>query len=279
MTYFQILALFVGPPVALLGLLAWYGGRRKPVWAWGPLVGHAYVAVLVHVVIAVVYTTPWDNYLVATGVWWYDPELVLGLTLGWVPVEEYAFFVLQTLLSGLFLLALMRRTGPPAPARPAPRLRLGAVGIAALIWLVGLAILLAGWEPGTYLGLTLAWALIPVMTQLAFGADILWARRRLVLAAILIPTAYLTLADTVAIQSGTWTIDPAQSTGVLLGGILPVEEVVFFMLTNLLIVFGMTLMLAPESQARTPAPLQQVGAGPGRSVPTWAPVRYESRRQ
>ena len=29
--------------------------------------------------IAVVYTTHWDNYLVATRVWWYDPALVSGI--------------------------------------------------------------------------------------------------------------------------------------------------------------------------------------------------------
>ena len=51
--------------------------------------------------VAVLYTTPWDNYLVATGVWWYDPHLVAGLVLGWVPIEEYTFFILQTLAMGL----------------------------------------------------------------------------------------------------------------------------------------------------------------------------------
>lgn len=49
-------------------------------------------ALLLHVVLAVVYTAPWDNYLVATGVWSYNPGLVTGVTLGWVPIEEYTFF-------------------------------------------------------------------------------------------------------------------------------------------------------------------------------------------
>ena len=66
-----------------------------------------------HVLIALIWTTPWDNYLVATRVWWYDPALVTGLTLGWVPIEEYTFFVVQTLMAGLWLLAWMRRL--PAP--------------------------------------------------------------------------------------------------------------------------------------------------------------------
>lgn len=52
--------------------------------------------------IAVIYTTPWDNYLVATRVWYYDPRLVLGIRLWYVPIEEYTFFILQTFLTGTF---------------------------------------------------------------------------------------------------------------------------------------------------------------------------------
>ena len=49
--------------------------------AWPPA-----VAIALHVVIAVLYTTIWDNYLVATRVWWYDPALVTGVTLAYVPI-------------------------------------------------------------------------------------------------------------------------------------------------------------------------------------------------
>ena len=42
-------------------------------------------------------------HLVATQVWWYDPQLVTGLLIGWVPIEEYLFFILQPLLTGLWL--------------------------------------------------------------------------------------------------------------------------------------------------------------------------------
>ena len=61
--------------------------------------------------IAFVYTTPWDNAIVALGVWSYDPTLVWGIVLGWVPLEEYLFFLLQPMLSGLILLALLARSG------------------------------------------------------------------------------------------------------------------------------------------------------------------------
>jgi lycopene cyclase domain-containing protein len=111
-------------------------------------------------------------------------------------------------------------------------------------------ILVAGWQPGTYLGLILVWALPPIMLQTVFGADILWGYRRLVLPGFIIPTLYLSFADTLAIRAGTWTIDPAQTTGIHFPGGLPLEEFIFFLVTNLLISFGTTLVLARESQQR-----------------------------
>jgi lycopene cyclase domain-containing protein len=85
--------------------------------------------------------------------------------------------------------------------------------------------------------------LLPIILQTAVGADLLWHQRRLVAAALLPAVVYLSAADALAIGSGTWTIDPAQSTGVMLGA-LPLEELIFFTLTNMLIVFGMTLLLS-----------------------------------
>jgi lycopene cyclase domain-containing protein len=109
--------------------------------------------------------------------------------------------------------------------------------------------LLVGYAPATYLAITLAWALPPIGLQLVFGADILWRHRGLVGWAIVPLTVYLCLADSLAIASGTWTIAPGASTGLFLGA-LPLEEAVFFLLTDILIVFGITLLLAGESSAR-----------------------------
>jgi putative membrane protein len=56
--------------------------------------------------------------------------------------------------------------------------------------------------------------------------------------------------DIIALQNTTWSISPAQTTGILFFGILPLEEVVFFFITNVLIIFGMTLLLSNVSQKR-----------------------------
>jgi lycopene cyclase domain-containing protein len=245
--YLIFLVYFLLAPIILLSLLALWDQKRgkslPPV-----LQGHSLLKMLgLLIVIALVYTTPWDNYLVATRVWWYNPELVVGITLGWVPLEEYLFFALQPLMIGLWLLLLARRL--PVPSENNGRsARVIAVSLAGAIWLAAVIILFTGWQPGTYLALELAWALPPILLQLIFGADILFRHRRLVLLTIIPVTLYLGLADTVAIAGGTWTIDPAQSFGILLGGILPVEEFVFFLLTTIVVTFGLVLSIAIESR-------------------------------
>lgn len=258
MTYFGFLALFIGIPVVILAALHWrdaQAGRHiaPSLATWSP----AFV-IAAHIVVALVYTTPWDNYLVATGVWWYDPALVTGIIIGWVPIEEYTFFVVQPILTGMWLLWLARRMDlpamPPAAATAGRRIRLVSVTLVGIIWLGSIALLASGWRPGTYLGLELVWALPPILLQLAFGADILWHYRRFILAALLPASVYLCIADAIAIGSGTWTIDPAQSTGLAIG-VLPLEEIVFFFVTNTLIVFGITLVLARASQERAPRPV------------------------
>ncbi len=250
MTYIDFLLFFVCLPISLLLLTHWLLRQHRPLPA--TLLGFSpALAIAIHILLAVIYTTPWDNYLVATRVWWYDPQLVTGIVLGWVPIEEYTFFVLQSLFAGLWLLLLMRLL-PASDGRfvAAPAVRRWATGLSLLIWLIAVVLLFAGPEQTNYLALELSWAFIPLTVQLAFGADILWRHRRLVFWSIFPLTVYLSAADSLAIAGGTWTIDPAQSLQFYLGGILPVEELLFFLLTNTMLVFGMTLLLSRESQQR-----------------------------
>ncbi len=88
-----------------------------------------------------------------------------------------------------------------------------------------------------------------MLVQTIFGADILLANARRLLLIILPPTLYLWLLDAVALSGGTWTIDPKQTTGWMVG-VIPIEEMVFFFMTNLIIGFGMILMCSPSSKER-----------------------------
>lgn len=261
MTYFGVLFTFIVPPLITLALWVprslWFGrikGAQRNVWL-------PYQAILLHVIIALVYTTPWDNYLVATGVWWYDPALVTGITLGWVPIEEYTFFVLQTLLTGLWTAWMLRRF-PADPVRPLPlphpagekasklsRVQVWSSAALATLWVGSVALWFSGWRPGVYLALILGWAVPPILLQAIFGADILRGQWRVLLTGIGAPTLYLWLIDSLAITSGTWTINPRYTTGIKLGT-LPVEEMLFFLVTNVLITCGITLMCHPISLQR-----------------------------
>jgi len=244
-TYFGFLLRFLVPPIVVLGLLLLRDSRQGKRLPAVLRVRPAMWALLIHIVLAVVYTTPWDNYLVATRVWWYDPAHVTGVTLGWVPIEEYTFFVLQTVLTGIWLIWLGRRLANEMaqPVMPGAISRYVLVGL-VLAWLAAAAILVRGWAPGTYLALELVWLLPPIIPQVALGAGVLWQQRRLVSAALFAPLLYLSVADSIAIAAGVWTISPHQTAGILLGGVLPLEEFIFFSLTNVLIVFGMTLFMA-----------------------------------
>lgn len=251
MSYFNFLAIFLGIPLISISVLTWFDlrkGRCLP----DPLRAVSFWIVLFsHVIVAIVYTTPWDNYLVATGVWYYDPRLVTGITLGWVPIEEYTFFVLQTLWVGLLLRWMAARFPYDAglPRRDSLFRLIPTIGL-GVIWLWAVILFASGWVPGTYLALILIWAIPPIMLQFIFGGDILWRNRRLVVSVLVIAISFLSASDSLAIHSGTWTIDPNQSLNFFLGGILPVEEFLFFIVTNVLIVLGITLVLSKDSHAR-----------------------------
>ena len=86
MTYFGFLLRFLVIPI-LVFLAITYRDYKNNIPSPGFRNGRAvWMGIAVHVLLAVVYTTPWDNYLVATGVWYYNPELVTGIVLGYVPI-------------------------------------------------------------------------------------------------------------------------------------------------------------------------------------------------
>jgi lycopene beta-cyclase len=250
MTYFGFLLRFLIPPILILLAVTWWDGKNnRP--ACGFQNGRAvWIAIAVHVLLAVAYTTPWDNYLVATGVWSYNPRLVTGIVLGYVPIEEYTFFVLETVLAGLWWGFLARRVPPAGEFKPSKTGRIAAAALLAVGWAWFTWVFFNGAPPMTYLSITLFWALPAIFPQLLYGADILWHQRRLVALGILVPGAYLSLMDILALKATTWSISPTQTTGILFFGILPLEEVMFFFITNVLVIFGMTLLLSGVGRSR-----------------------------
>jgi len=251
MTYFGFLLLFLVIPILFfLAITLFDNKKNKPTFGFqnGRVV---WIAIGIHILLAVIYTTPWDNYLVATGVWYYNPALVTGIVFGYVPIEEYTFFILETILTGLWWWFLARRLSAPSKEFKQNKVPVYvSTCILVSLWVIFTFILFSSNSPLTYLSITLFWALPAILPQLLYGADILWHHRKLVVLGVLVPGVYLSLTDIVALTDTTWSIAKDQTTDILFFGILPLEEVVFFLITNILIIFGMTLLLANESPYR-----------------------------
>ena len=176
--------------------------RPENKWGWRTL--------LLFPLIPLIYTTPWDNYLVFKEVWYYPPQRVLGRIL-YVPYEEYAFFLLQTLMTSLLLYALLRRGGPARVSVHPWLTRWGLSGLWLGVAFAGVVMLRS--EPTFYLGLILAWA-APVLAGLsAFGGDLVLGRPRLFWWATLPPTLYLWATDLFAIHAGIWGISKRYTLG------------------------------------------------------------------
>jgi lycopene cyclase domain-containing protein len=195
---------------------------------------HWWLGIAVLCVVASVWTTPWDNWMVATGVWGYPPEAVLA-TIGFIPAEEQAFFVYQTCMTGAFLGVLINPRAPLAARNLA--FRVSVTSVVLFFMLLGYFFYQSGC---TYLGSMLMWFGLPLALQCAWGADQLVTHLRAIVPAIAIPSSLLCYVDTLAVGSGTWYFDASALTGIHVGS-LPIEEVVFFVLTNTLIVVGLTL--------------------------------------
>ena len=104
MTYARFLGLFVVLPILFL---AWRYRRTFTARSLAPM------GILLVVVYAA--TSPWDNVAVKWGLWGFDPERIWGIKLGYLPLEEYLFFGLQTLLVGLWARARLARVLEKAP--------------------------------------------------------------------------------------------------------------------------------------------------------------------
>lgn len=110
----------------------------------------------------------------------------------------------------------------------------------------------------TYLVFLLVWALPIILLQVWFGWPILRRQWRLYLAGVIIPWLWLSISDRLAIGAGVWAISPARSVPVLIFG-LPLEELLFFLITNLLIVQGLLLLGSKQSWQRLIALRRRLG--------------------
>jgi 15-cis-phytoene synthase/lycopene beta-cyclase len=198
--------------------------------------------------VAVISTIPWDSYLIRRRIWTYPPSVIVGPTFFSIPAEEVFFFVIQTYNTSLVYLLLNKAVFystylVPRKTRYSPvpfevQRNAGVIALSTTI-LYGAALICNGGE-GTYLGLILAWAgpfailLWTLSYQFLVGLPVTST-----IIPIALPTVYLWIVDTLALQRGTWTIESGTKLGVHLWVGLEIEEAIFFLATNTLIVFGL----------------------------------------
>ncbi len=254
MTYLNFLLIFVGIPMMPLIYLAKVNTHPEK----------AYImkGILVLCGLAFFYTTPWDNYILAQKVWWYGPDRVIGV-IGYVPIEEYTFFLVQTVFSGLWTLFVLKLNLKNKGALPNEKykqlnsfsiqksnpnnldskiLRQKKVILFMLTALFGYGVYALTEDRSFYMGLILAWALPVVILQFAIGGQHLLMNKKVFLQCCLPPTLYLWCADYYAILDQIWMISDKYTLGYQIG-VLPIEEMTFFLITNIMVTQGLLLFL------------------------------------
>lgn len=243
MTYFRFHLIFNLPVLLLLAALS-FGAWTHPV-----VVGCG-LLVLVPVMI---FTTPWDNYAAKHGIWGFS-EGQFWRKVGHLPVEEYLFFVIQSLQAMLLTLVLLRLgdfQSDVAMSDDDRLVRLMTAGGGFLVFVVA-GLFLAGrfrrWAGGRfhYTGHLLYWFLPLIGLQWWIAPEVLAPRWPVLLGVTVLLGGYLSWADWMAIRRNIWFFDHRQTTGVTIGGKMPWEEAAFFFLTSLLVAQSFLLLL-PEA--------------------------------
>lgn len=80
-----------------------------------------------------------------------------------------------------------------------------------------------------------------VLLRWRYGADTARVMRAIGLPVVVV-TAWLVLVDRVGVGSGIWHFGEGKTLGLTIDGVVPVEEAVFFLVTNVLVAVGLALL-------------------------------------
>jgi lycopene cyclase domain-containing protein len=241
-TYFRFHLIFNLPLLAVL----FFSSRAEP-WTQGEMTAVALVLLAV-----VVFTTPWDNLAAKWGIWGF-PRAKYSFRLGYLPVEEYAFFVLQSLnvMLGVRVLFHFFPGWHRLVSTEPGRWTFLCLGASILPWIL-IGGQLRAWRrrAGSRVNYAvhLAWFLPVIYSQWVLAPTLFGAHAGLLLLVTAIFGFYYTWSDVVAIHGGTWFFDERQITGFKFGGLLPWEEAAFFFLTSLLVAQSYLLLLPAEQR-------------------------------
>jgi lycopene cyclase domain-containing protein len=240
MTYLRFHLIFNVPLLVVLAAVT----ARSPVTP-GEMEAAGFVLLAV-----MVFTTPWDNLAAKWGIWGF-PREKYSLRIGFLPVEEYAFFVLQSVnvmlaVRALFVFFPDWQLGQETAVGRWTLICLGASLVPWAFVAIQFRWLRRKCGPCVNYAVHLAWFLPVVYAQWVLAPPLFWGHAGLLALVTVAFGIYYTLADLVAVRAGTWFFDETQITGVKLGGVLPWEEIAFFFLTSLLVAQSYLLLLPEE---------------------------------
>lgn len=229
----------------MLVVLGALSGREA--WTGGEILAFGLVLLAVFV-----FTTPWDNLAAKWGIWGF-PREKYTVRLGYLPVEEYAFFLLQSAnvmlaVRALFLFFPDWETGQETSLSRGTVLFLGVSIVPWLIVATQLRWLRRKAGARVNYALHLAWFLPVIYVQWIIAPPLFFAHAGMLAIITAAFGIYYTLADLAAVRAGTWFFDEKQITGLKLGGILPWEEIAFFFLTSLLVAQSYLLLLPSDQR-------------------------------
>lgn len=224
MTYIEFLFIFtVVPIVILVFLLKKYLDAIYIKW------------LLVVSIIAFIATSGWDNYAVYCGIWHFPEDKTLGIKLFYVPVEEYLFFFLQTFSTGLVQLFFIKKNIDT-------NFKKSTFLLTPLLFFQTNEILKLPFGNLNYLFHLFSWGGFFILIQIIAGRNKIFKNISLIAFPSLIMTLYFSAADSISIGQGIWEFDALQTTGIRIHNI-PLEEILFFLVTNTLITEAMILFL------------------------------------
>lgn len=190
-------------------------------------------SILILSLIALLYTIPWDNYLIVEGIWFYDNNRISNLILS-IPIEECGFMILQTSLSVIIFDLFLKKT-----SKRSLNFKEQGFLLACPILLIGMYLLF--FKSARYTSLILLWSFLPVCLQWSLGFESILENFKKIAVPFCLITVYYCIIDHFAISQGIWTISESTSLGITLFN-LPLEEALFFFFTNLFIAQAVILL-------------------------------------
>ena len=190
------------------------------------------LGLIIHLIIAVLYTVPWDNYLIKNGIWYYDDKLITD-TIFLIPIGEYLFILLQTTLICLTISPTTFSYNKNTCFKYSSK----GLYIGLIFFLAGIVLMFC--TNSIYLSLILLWASVPFTVQLSIGLNVLKDNISVISKYCFLFTIYFSIIDSYALGK-IWFIAERTSLGINIGNI-PIEEIIFFCCTSLFVLNGMCL--------------------------------------